>query len=403
MKKIIDVARYEYTHHVAKRRFWIALLGIPVGFLLVMGLSLLFSYLSFDTEPVGYIDQANLITQPQEVPENIGFLDIFIELIPYTDEQAARADTENGTIQGFVVIPAGYESTYQLTYYSNKQPSSDVTSRINELLRENLLLQEQIPNLERVMEGSRISLESLDGSQSSDGSSWHRIIVPVLTGILYFILVMSSSGYLLQSLVEEKQNRTMEMMITSMTPNQLMIGKIIGNLGVGLTQILVWVLIIAIGLFFFQGRLSFLSEMRLSPGAIAICMALLVLAYIVAAGLFAIIGASMSTMEEAQSVTGLMVLPMMLPMYFFQSFFTNPNGVVPKIFSYFPLSAPMSLSLRMAFTRVPTWEIVLVFVILIVSIVLVFWLSGRAFRRGLLEYNKRIKLRDLFVKEVSHG
>ena len=63
----------------------------------------------------------------------------------------------------------------------------------------------------------------------------------------------------------------------------------------------------------------------------------------------------------------------------------------------------MSLSLRMAFTRVPTWEIVLVFVILIVSIVLVFWLSGRAFRRGLLEYNKRIKLRDLFVKEVSHG
>ena len=403
MKKIIDVARYEYTHHVAKRRFWIALLGIPVGFLLVMGLSLLFSYLSFDTEPVGYIDQANLITQPQEVPENIGFLDIFIELIPYTDEQAARADTENGTIQGFVVIPAGYESTYQLTYYSNKQPSSDVTSRINELLRENLLLQEQIPNLERVMEGSRISLESLDGSQSSDGSSWHRIIVPVLTGILYFILVMSSSGYLLQSLVEEKQNRTMEMMITSMTPNQLMIGKIIGNLGVGLTQILVWVLIIAIGLFFFQGRLSFLSEMRLSPGAIAISMALLVLAYIVAAGLFAIIGASMSTMEEAQSVTGLMVLPMMLPMYFFQSFFTNPNGVVPKIFSYFPLSAPMSLSLRMAFTRVPTWEIVLVFVILIVSIVLVFWLSGRAFRRGLLEYNKRIKLRDLFVKEVSHG
>jgi ABC-2 type transport system permease protein len=403
MKKIIDVARYEYTHHVAKRRFWIALLGIPVGFLLVMGLSLLFSYLSFDTEPVGYIDQANLITQPQEVPENIGFLDIFIELIPYTDEQAARADTENSEIQGFVVIPAGYESTYQLTYYSNKQPSSDVTSRINELLRENLLLQEQIPNLERVMEGSRISLESLDGSQSSDGSSWHRIIVPVLTGILYFILVMSSSGYLLQSLVEEKQNRTMEMMITSMTPNQLMIGKIIGNLGVGLTQILVWVLIIAIGLFFFQGRLSFLSEMRLSPGAIAISMALLVLAYIVAAGLFAIIGASMSTMEEAQSVTGLMVLPMMLPMYFFQSFFTNPNGVIPKIFSYFPLSAPMSLSLRMAFTRVPTWEIVLVFVILIVSIVLVFWLSGRAFRRGLLEYNKRIKLRDLFVKEVSHG
>ena len=403
MKKIIDVARYEYTHHVTKRRFWIALLGIPVGFLLIMGLSVLFSFMSFDRTPVGYIDQAKLITQPQEVPENLGLFDDFIELIPYTDAETARADVENGVIQGYVVIPLGYQSTYQVTYFSNKQPSSDVTSTINLLLRDNLLLQEQIPNLERIEAGSTVALESLDGSQTSDGTGWYRIFVPLLVGILYFILVMSSSGYLLQSLVEEKQNRTMEIMITSVTPNQLMIGKIIGNLGVGFTQILVWVLIIAVGLLSFKDKLPFLSDMKLSGGFMLISLALLVLSFVVVAGIFAIIGAIMSTMEEAQSVNSMVVLPIMLPFYFFQTFFTNPNGVIPKIFSYFPLSAPLSLSLRMAFTSVPAWEIVLVFLIQIVSIVLVFRLSGIAFRRGLLEYNKRLKLRDLFVKEVSHG
>src|SRR5690606_23687852 len=104
-----------YTHHVGKARFWITLLGLPIGFLLIMGISMLFSYLSFDTEPVGYIDQANLITQPQEVPEKVGFMDIFIRLIPYEDEASARQDTENGTLQGFVVIPPSYQSTYSVT------------------------------------------------------------------------------------------------------------------------------------------------------------------------------------------------------------------------------------------------------------------------------------------------
>lgn len=402
MKKIIDVARYEYKHHVGKRRFWIALLGMPLGFLLIIALSMLFSFLSFNSEPVGYIDQADLITQPQVVPEKTGFMEIFIRLIPYSDEATARADTENGTLQGFVVIPPTYQSTYNVTYYSNKQPDSGVESEINRLLQDNLLLQEQIPHLDRIEAGSQITLESLDGNQKSDGTGWHRIIVPILIGILYFVLVMSCSGYLLQSLVEEKQNRTMEIMITSMTPNQLMIGKIIGNLGVGFTQILVWMVIIVVGLLVFRERLPFLSDLSLSPGYLAISLALLVLSFIVAAGLLAIIGATMSTMEEGQSINGLMVLPTMLPFYFFQTFFTNPNGTIPRILSYFPLSAPFSLSLRMAFTSIPTWEIVFVFVILIVSIVLVFWLSGKAFRRGLLEYKKKLKLRDLFVKEENH-
>lgn len=402
MKKIIDVARYEYRHHVAKPRFWIALLGMPLGFLLIIAISILFSFLSFDTEPVGYVDQANLIAQPQEVPEKIGFMDIFIQLIPYADEESARADTENGTLQGFVVIPPGYQSTYNVIFYSNKQPGSDVTGAINKLLRENLMLREQIPNLGRIETGSQISLQSLDGSQSSDGTGWHRIIVPLLIGILYFILVMSCGGYLLQSLVEEKQNKTMEIMITSMTPNQLMIGKIIGNLGVGFTQILVWGVILLIGLLVFRDRIPFLGDLNLAPGYLAISFSLLILSFIVAAGLLAIIGATMSTMEEGQSVNGLLIIPTMLPFYFFQTFFTNPNGTIPRVLSYFPLSAPFSLSLRMAFSSVPAWEIIMVFAILIASVILVFWLSGKAFRRGLLEYHKKLKLRDLFFKEAKN-
>lgn len=401
MKKIIEVSKYEFFHHVGKARFWLMLFGVPFAFLTIFALSVLFSFLSFDKSPVGYIDRANLISQPQSLPENQNIFYSTIPLLAYQDEATVRADVENGTLQGYFIIPAGFQSTYSLDYFANKQPGSEVTSEINNFMHENLMQQTQIEHLERIEAGSNITLLSLDGSQTSDGSGWHRLFVPILIGVLYFILVMSSSGYLLQSLVEEKQNRTMEIMITSMSPKQLMIGKVIGNLGVGFTQIFVWLILTGVALFFFKDRLTFLGDLSLSGDYLAISILSMLLSFIMVAGLFAIIGASMSSMEEGNSISGLVVLPMMMPFYFINTFFSNPNSLIPRILSYIPFSAPLSLSLRMAFTTVPAWEIALIFAILISSIVMVFWISGKAFKRGLLEFDKRLKLRDIFAKEVK--
>ena len=109
-------------------------------------------------------------------------------MVPYTDEETARADVENKTLQGFFVIPAGYESTYQIDFYSNKMPSSDITEEVERFLTMNLRLGDKIPNLERIEAGSQISLRSLDGSQQSDGTGWHRVFVPIIVGLVYFAL-----------------------------------------------------------------------------------------------------------------------------------------------------------------------------------------------------------------------
>ena len=401
MKKIISVSKYEYLHHVGKTRFWLLLFGLPFAFLAIFALTFLFSYLSFDKSPVAYIDRANLISQPQTLPENQNIFNSTIPLLAYQDEATARADVENGTLQGYFVIPSDFQSTYTINFFANKQVDSDVTAEIKNFIHENLMLRTTIENLDRIEAGSVISLQSLDGSELSDGSGVGRIFIPILIGLLYFILVQSGSGYLLQSLVEEKQNRTMEIMITSMTPKQLMIGKIIGNLGVGFTQIAVWLVLGGLAFFLFRDQLAFLGNLTLSGSYLAISLLTMVLSFIVVAGLFAIIGATMSSMEEGNSISGLVILTTMMPLYFVATYLSNPNGLIPRILSYIPFSAPLSLSLRMAFTTVPTWEIVLIFAILLVSIVLVFWISGKAFRRGLLEYNKRLKLRDIFAKEVK--
>ncbi len=405
MNKTVNVARYEYLHHVGNKRFWISLISVPLGFTLIFILSALLSRFSFDTRPVGIVDQGNLIQLQPDNSAKSTFFDPQIYLYVYPDEASARAAVDSSEIQGFAVLPEDYASRYQLTYWTNKQPESSVQSLISGFISKNLMVAENIDTavLKRITEGSSVVMQSLDGSQTSDGTGWHRIIVPIVVGMLNFIVVMSSGGYLLKALVEEKENRTIEIMLTSVPSREIMGGKIIGNLGVGLTQIAVWVLLLGVVGFFFRDKLGFLTDINLSGGYLLISVALMILSFIFSAALMATIGAAMTSSEESQGIIGLMVLPMMFPFYFLTVFLSYPNGILARVLSFFPLSAPLALSLRMAFSSVSALEIGLVFVVIVFFTLLMFWLAGVVFKRGMLRYSKRLSLKEIFSKEVRNA
>ena len=405
MNKTVNVARYEYLHHVGNKRFWISLISVPLGFTLIFILSALLSRFSFDTRPVGIVDQGNLIQLQPDNSAKSTFFDPQIYLYVYPDEASARAAVDSSEIQGFAVLPEDYASRYQLTYWTNKQPESSVQSLISGFISKNLMVAENIDTavLKRITEGSSVVMQSLDGSQTSDGTGWHRIIVPIVVGVLNFIVVMSSGGYLLKALVEEKENRTIEIMLTSVPSREIMGGKIIGNLGVGLTQIAVWVLLLGVVGFFFRDKLGFLTDINLSGGYLLISVALMILSFIFSAALMATIGAAMTSSEESQGIIGLMVLPMMFPFYFLTVFLSYPNGILARVLSFFPLSAPLALSLRMAFSSVSALEIGLVFVVIVFFTLLMFWLAGVVFKRGMLRYSKRLSLKEIFSKEVRNA
>ncbi len=405
MNKTMNVARYEYLHHVGNKRFWLSLIGVPLGFLLIFVVSMLLSFMSFDTRPVGIVDQGNLIQLEPDNSQKSTIFDTQINLYVYPDESTARAAASADEIQGFAVLPEDYPSRFQLTYWTNKQPGSDVQSVITNFISKNLLIAENTDSatLARINEGSHISLQSLDGSQTSDGTGWHRIIVPVVIGLLNFIVVMSSGGYLLKALVEEKENRTIEIMLTSVPSREIMTGKIVGNLGVGLTQIAAWILLLGIAGFFFRDKLGFLADINLSGSYLAISVALMVLSFLFTAALMATIGAAMTSTEESQGVIGLMVIPMMFPFYFFNVFLSNPNGILARVLSFIPLSAPLALSLRMAFSSVSPLEIAGVFVVIISFTLLMFWLAGIVFKRGMLQYSRKLSFKEIFAREVRNA
>ncbi|HOE35704.1 MAG: ABC transporter permease [Chloroflexi bacterium] len=398
MSKTFEVAKYEYTHHVARPRFWIALLSVPVGMVLVMLFAIAISLSSVSKLPVGYVDEAGLIAIPPSFAEKPSLFEPVIPLRPYASEQEARAAAESGSIQAYFVIPEGYESTFQVRYYYNEPLTGTIRNQIQRFLSENLLAGIQVPNQARLEAGSLYTLVSLDGTRSTAENEISKIILPLVVGLLFVIVVLSSGGYLLQAVVEEKENRTMEIMVTSVSPNELMAGKIIGNLSVGLTQILVWALMAVVFVLVMGDRIPFLRQLQISWPNMLLSLLLLLPSFVFTSALMAILGATVTDSQEAAQVTGLITFPILIPYYFFSVLMMHPNGAFSRALSYFPMSAPVAMTMRMAFTQVPAWELLMVIALLVLFSVLTIWLAGKAFRLGMLQYSRRVRLSQLFRK-----
>ena len=229
--------------------------------------------------------------------------------------------------------------------------------------------------LERLQKGSVFTMVSLDGSREMRQDQWLLIVLPFVAGVTFIIVVLTSGGYLLQAVVEEKENRTMEIVVTSVTPTQLMAGKIIGNISVGLTQLAVWLAFSWIGLLVAGRFWPALREISIPGQTVAVTVLLFLPAFVMIAAIMSTIGAVMTEMREAQQISGIFSILVTIPFYATTPIMFKPNGTLAIILSLFPLSAPITLMLRMALTTVPIWQIVLIILVLIA--VATFYRVGR--------------------------
>ena len=403
MSKIWQIIRHEYVRHVFRRRFLFSLLSLPVVVIVMVGVALLVAGLGSDPAPVGYLDPAGALANPVQPPESTDIFSPDIEFIAYTDRDQAQSDLENGTIQAYYILPEDYPQTIQTELVYLKEPDSSVMAAFTDFVRLTLLENDKVPSdvINRLSEGSTVTLQSVDGSRQMRDDQWYLIFVPYIAGFMFFIVVMTSGGYLLQAVVEEKENRTMEIVITSVSPSQLMTGKIIGDIGIGLTQLVVWLIFAWIGLKVAGNFWPILADFSLPPNYIGVMLLVLLPAFVMVAALMAAIGATLTETREAQQISGMFSLPMMIPIYLSTAIMTNPNGVLAMVLSYFPLTAPLTVLMRMSFTVVPAWQIAINVVSLVVFAVLAIWFASKAFRLGMLQYGKKLSLKDVLSSRVE--
>jgi len=398
MNKFWRVMAHEYTRHVMNKRFLFGLLSIPIIIVVVMGISILASVATANNSPVGYVDQSGLLANPIPPPSSNDPFNKPVQLIAYTSESDAQNALDKGQIQAFYVLPANYRDTAQTRLVYLKEPDSRIQTQFEDFLRANLFAGQPSAIAKRLSDGTTFIALSADGKRQMGENEWFNILVPLLSGILFMIVIMTSGGYLMQAVVEEKENRTMEIVVTSVSPNQLMAGKIMGDIAIGFTQLGFWLAFAGVALVIGSHYVDWIGQIHVTSDVIWTLVVTLVPSFVMIAAIMAAVGATVTESREAQQMSGLFSLPIMIPYWLTYTFMTNPNGPVAVGLSFFPLTAPVALPLRIGFTQIPTGQLVLNIAILVICAVAAILFAARAFRLGMLNYGKRLTLRQIMGK-----
>lgn len=395
MRKLWLVAKYEYIKEARKRSFILTTLGIPLLIVAVMVVSIYVSIRNTDQRPLGYVDQSGLLAEavmPRLDPD-----EEMIELRAYSDQESARAAVEAGDIQAYYLLPADYIQTRSVQlYFWSKSPSDAVRSDFRRFLRANLAapLPDEIGT--RVQEGVTLTVRSLDGKREFSESRFINLILPYAAGFFLFFAVMSTSGQMLQAVADEKENRTVEVLITSLSPEQIIAGKALGTVGLAFTQLALWTLTIVIGL---QVGAQFWDALAVAemPWEFLLLVALFFIpAFVLIVGVMTAIGASVSEVRQGQQIAGVVNLFFIVPLFFSALVFARPNSAVLVALTLFPTTSFLTVALRWSMTVIPGWQLITSWLILIGSAAFSVWSAARIFRFGMLQYGQKFDPRNLF-------
>ncbi|MCX6053771.1 MAG: ABC transporter permease [Chloroflexi bacterium] len=403
MRKFGLVFWNEYKRHVLRKRFVFAILSVPFFVVLTILIGFLSVWMQHKDLPVGYIDPQHLLANARQVPPQEKSLFDTVPSLAYPDEKTAKEALTRREIQAYFVLSEDYMTSGDVTQVALLRSGVNAESDFADFLAYNLLDGLSEPVKERLSKGSELIIRSPDGRREVGADNWMVILLPVLSGLLFIVAVNISGGYLLQAVVEEKENRTMEILVTSVSPSELMAGKVVGNLLVGLTELVIWIGFILIGLTLAPLFFEIGSPPPISLSYLLLLVGTLLPAFVMVAGAMGAVGATATEMREAQQIAGWFTLPIVIPFWFITPIMFKPNGTLAVALSMFPITAPIALPLRAVFTSVPAWQIALTLTLLCALAAGSLWMAGRVFRIGMLRYGKRVSLREVFRISAQRG
>lgn len=431
MNKLWLIIQREYLSRVQKKSFILTTLLTPLAFLVFfIFVGFIMGYESDEARKIAIVDEANMLRKAIKDDGNIFFT------FPDKPLDSLKAEASRGEINGVLVIPplADIQSKeHKLYYYSDEQLSLDVESSIESTIgtriREFKIAEMNLDP--KVVESLRTSIE-IDPEPIDDNgediSSMRTAIgagLGFLMGIIMYMGVFIYGMMIMRSVMEEKTNRIVEVMISSVKPFQLMMGKIIGVGAVGMTQFLVWIILIPLVSVLVNLVFGFDPQQMQSPGMGAatqidpddmqgkIMMAMQELGsidwwviiplfllffiggYFLYSSLFAAVGSAIGDdIGESQSLTLPISIPVLIAFYIMMVSVRTPHSTLAVWASIFPLFSPIVMPARLAFD-VPWWQITLSLVLLMATVVFFVWLSGRIYRIGILMYGKKVTLKEL--------
>jgi len=332
-----------------------------------------------------------------------------VNLVRFDTQDDATEALVGGDITEYFVIPPDYISTGMVSLYTLEkqlEAPGDVATAIRNFLLNNLL-EGKVPaaTVDRVEAPLNLVTTRLTetGDIAPEQGGFGNFIIPVVFSLLLSFSIVFSSTYLLQGLVEEKENRLIEILLSSLSARQLLTGKVFGIGAAGLTQVVVWVisasLLLNLAASTFGG---FSSIIQLPANLLVLAVVYFILGYLLFAVLSAGIGAISSSSREGQQLIAIFTLPLYIPLWFMSLLMLFPNNPIWVVLTIFPITAPVEVMVRLGVSDIPAWQLAASIAVLGLSIIGALLLTSRVFRTYLLMYGKRPKFGEI-IQSLRSG
>lgn len=406
----IGIVLSEEVRRGIRRKQYLIITFTPVVIVLVLALAapLVRGFFGSDSESADRAGDGRVVAVVNRSPD-LTFASLESSaVLAFADRQAGIAALQAGDVDDLFIVPEEFIQTGRIEWlHTDSGISSIIAGDDSEDRMRDLVLQaltfadlsaEQIGRLRNPLDLTRYEVaRDGDVAAAEEGQILTFFTVPFLSAWIMIMVIFMVSGTLLQSVSEEKENRVVEVLITSVSPLALMSGKVLGLGATGLLQVGIWLVSLAVLGPRIVGAFPEIGDLALAP-ALAVAIVVFFLAgYFVFAVVMTAISAATVSAREASSLSTIILLPALTPLVLATLISLAPNGAFARILTFIPFTAPATMMIRLGVTDVALWEVALSLGVTIVSGLALLWLSARVFRAGILIYGQRMTLRRLWL------
>jgi ABC-2 type transport system permease protein len=257
------------------------------------------------------------------------------------------------------------------------------------------------PQLTTIIQGN-LKTDTTTYKNGTIAGGFNALIPAMLFLVIFYVVILLLGNQMLNSTLEEKENRVTEMILTTINPTSLILGKVASLFVVGIAQMLVFVIPIGIGYLFFRNQLNIpdvnLSALVFDPQTMIVGALILIGGFALFTATLVALGAIMPTAKDAGPIFGAMMALIFIPFYTVTLIVSDPSALIVQVFSYFPYSAPVTALLRNAFGTLPLGQAIIIIAILYVLAALVLRLAVKLFQYGSIEYSRKVNIRDVLMR-----
>ena len=397
MSKIGIVTKFEIVRQLKKPSFWVALLLLPALIIGVIGLSALSGY-SMDESIAKTVletdDETKIgLTDKAEVVESTIYND---KIVTVEDEETGIEQVKKGELDEYYFIDSNFLETKEIKGYLRQKGetaslmfSSMMNGNISNILT--VSAASRVAPADIIILSNSVSINTTTFDQNGEvANPLGKAIIPMAVLAIFYILICVFGNRMLMAVVEEKENRISEMILTAVSSKQLIMGKIIALILLGFLQMVVFMIPVIVLIFVNRDNpmiSNIFGMIEFDPITLIMNVALLVFSYFLFTGACTLVGSMMPTARDASQYIGIVMVGMVLPLMFIGQIMSPEASFMTYFLSYFPLSAPIAMMLRNAFGLLPWYEFVIGVIEIGAFSAISIWLASKSFQKNAINFS----------------